>query len=169
MDVNAALNWLETTAIAEFIQTSDWAFPAAEVVHVMAIVLVYGVIAIVDLRLLGLAGRSRRYAELADDSLHWVWGAFAVAVISGVLMFMSQASEYAANFYFLTKMVFMVLAGVNMLIMEFYTSRNRHEWGTGAGGIPMAARVAGALSLTFWTVVVVCGRWIGFTMLALPF
>lgn len=169
MNLESLLTWLETTRIGEFMQTSDWAFPAVEVVHVIAIVLVYGVIAIVDLRLVGLAGRSRRYADLASDSLHLVWAAFAMAVVTGGLMFSAQASAYSANPYFLAKMVFIVLAGINMLIMEFAISKTRHEWGEGVQGMPIAARIAGAMSLTFWTLVVICGRWIGFTMFAAPF
>lgn len=168
MDITALLTWVENTDLALFIQTSSWAFPAIEVVHVIAVVLVYGVIGVIDLRLLGVAGTSRRYAALAQESLHWVWVAFAVAVASGGLMFISQATAYADNAPFLTKMVFIVLAGLNMLVMEFVISRERHQWGTGKGSIPIAARVAGLLSLSFWTVVVVCGRWIGFTMFSIP-
>jgi len=169
MNIYPLLDWLELTPLAEFIQTSAWAFPAIEVVHVLSIVIVYGVIAVVDLRLLGVAGAARRYGDLARDSLHWVWIAFVVAVISGGLMFMTQANAYFNNPWFLTKMVFILLAGVNMLIMEFVVSRDRENWDTTPGGIPLMARVAGLLSLTFWTVVVVCGRWIGFTMFSLPF
>ena len=168
MNLEAFAAWLEATSVAQFMQASDWAFPAVEIVHVMAIVLVYGVIAVVDLKLVGLAGKSRRYADLAADSLHWVWGAFVIAVLTGGLMFASQPNEYLANSYFLAKMVFIAFAGVNMLVMEFYTSRNRHEWGIEPKAIPVAARLAGTLSLTFWTVVVVCGRWIGFTMFTMP-
>lgn len=168
MNLEPLLTWLEETRIAEFVQTSEWAFPAIEVVHVIAIVLVYGVIAIVDLRLLGLAGRSRRYADLASDSLHLVWIAFALAVATGSMMFVAQANAYAANPFFVAKMVFIVLAGINMLIMEFAISRTRHEWGEGVRGMPVTARMAGAFSLTFWTAVLICGRWIGFTMFAIP-
>ena len=49
------LNWLEASRLAEFIRESEWAFPAAESVHVIALALVIGTISIVDLRLLGLA------------------------------------------------------------------------------------------------------------------
>lgn len=168
MDPKPIFDWFEATPVAVLMQTTAWAFPAVEVVHVMAIVLVYGIIAIVDLRLIGLAGHSRRYAELADEALHWVWLAFIVAVITGTLMFVSQANAYWDNWYFRTKLVFIVFAGINMLIMEFVFSRRRDEWGTGPGSVPFHARLAGTLSLTFWTVVLVCGRWIGFTMFAMP-
>lgn len=167
MDLSELLLWLELTPVGELMQTSDWAFPTAEVIHVIAIVTVYGFIAIVDLRLLGLAGKSRRYTQLARDMLHWVWAAFALAVITGLLMFMTQPSQYLANPWFVTKMIFIALAGVNMLVMEFVISRDARTWHE--TGVPLAARLAGGLSLSFWTVVVVCGRWIGFTMLGPDF
>jgi len=166
--VTSFLDWLVETPLAVFMQTFPLAFALVEVVHVIAVVLVFGMIAVVDLRLLGLAGRSRPYAALAKESLRWVWGAFVVAVASGLMMFISQAPVYMQNGHFLTKMVFIALAGINMLVMEFVTSKNSGEWPAAAGGIPGAARVAGALSLGFWTMVVVQGRWIGFTMFSMP-
>ena len=167
MDFSELLLWLELTPVGEFMQTSDWAFPTAEVIHVIAIVIVYGFIAIVDLRLLDLAGRSRRYAHLAQETLHWVWFAFALAVVTGFLMFLTQPSQYVGNAWFVAKMVFIMLAGVNMLVMEFLISRDADSWHE--TGIPAAARLAGGLSLAFWTTVVICGRWIGFTMLGPAF
>ena len=167
MDLIDILTWLELTPVGELMQTSDWAFPTAEVIHVIAVVIVFGFIAIVDLRLLGLAGRSRRYTQLATEVLHLVWMAFVIAVLTGFLMFLTQPSQYVANPWFVAKMIFILLAGINMVIMEFLISRGSKEWH--ASGIPVAARVAGGLSLGFWTVVVVCGRWIGFTMLGPAF
>ena len=167
MDLTDVLTWLELTPVGELMQTSDWAFPAAEVVHVLAVVIVYGFIAIVDLRLLGLAGTSRRYTRLALETLHFVWIAFVAAVVTGFLMFITQPTQYVANPWFVTKMVFIALAGVNMLIMELIVARQAHTWHE--KGFPFTARLAGGLSLGFWTVVVVCGRWIGFTMLGPAF
>ena len=167
MDLSELLLWLELTPVGELMQTSDWAFPAAEVIHVIAIVTVYGFIAIVDLRLLGLAGTSRRYTQLARDMLHWVWVAFVVAVATGLLMFITQPSQYLANPWFIAKMIFIAFAGLNMLVMEFVIARDAGNWHE--TGIPRAAQLAGGLSLTFWTVVVFCGRWIGFAMLGPDF
>jgi hypothetical protein len=167
VDLTEVLTWLELTPVGELMQTSDWAFPTAEVVHVVAIVIVYGFIAIVDLRLLGLAGASRRYTQLAAEALHLVWIAFVVAVTTGFLMFITQPTQYVANPWFVAKMIFILLAGVNMIIMEAVIARTSARWHE--QGIPLAAKLAGGLSLTFWTVVVVCGRWIGFTMLGPAF
>ncbi|MCB1331617.1 MAG: hypothetical protein KDK28_20105 [Maritimibacter sp.] len=164
------LDWIETTRVALFIQTSSWAFPAIEVIHVIAVVLVFGTIAVVDLRLLGLASTRRPYLGVAGDGLRVVWIAFAVAVVTGLLMFSTQAGSYFENTYFRIKMLALLAAGVNMMVMEVVTSRDVARWGaTTEVALPTAARAAGLLSLAFWTIVVVCGRWIGFTMFSMPF
>ena len=164
------LDWIETTRVALFIQTSSWAFPAIEVIHVIAVVLVFGTIAVVDLRLIGLASTRRPYLGVAGDGLRVVWIAFAVAVVTGLLMFSTQAGSYFENTYFRIKMLALLAAGVNMMVMEVVTSRDVARWGaTTEVALPTAARAAGLLSLAFWTIVVVCGRWIGFTMFSMPF
>src|SRR5262249_53558898 len=81
------VSWLENTALAQFITQSTIAFPAIEVVHVIAIALVFGTIAIVDLRLLGLGSNNRAVTELCRDVLPWTWGAYAIAAITGSLLF----------------------------------------------------------------------------------
>jgi hypothetical protein len=67
------LTWLDETPLALAVAQSEWLFPAIEVVHVFAISLVFGTIAIVDLRLLGLASTNRRYTEMARELLPLTW------------------------------------------------------------------------------------------------
>lgn len=111
--VTELLSWLEATRLAEFVRESEWAFPAVESVHVIALALVIGTISIVDLRLLGLASTNRVYSELARQVLPWTWGAFGLAAISGTLMFISQPWTYLDNAAFRIKFALIFLAGVN--------------------------------------------------------
>src|SRR5262245_2821735 len=131
MNVDGFLTSLESTEFAQFVQVSDWAFPAIESVHVVAIVLVVGMIAIVDLRLVGLASRQRPVSEVLRDSLTWVWIAFGVALASGALMFVSAARSYAHNGPFQAKMLIIVLAGLNMLVFELIVVRGIAAWDRG--------------------------------------
>jgi len=86
-----------------------------------------------------------------------------VAVITGVLMFASNAPSYAANLEFQLKLVTIVLAGVNMAIFHSTAHRRIADWDLDLPP-PAAARISGFLSLALWTVVIVLGRWIGFTL-----
>src|SRR5688572_18192901 len=89
--------WVYDTAFADAIRTSALAFPWLESVHVLAIALVFGSIAVMDLRLLGLASLKRPVTQLAHEILPLTWVAFAVALITGVAMFTSNATEYVHN------------------------------------------------------------------------
>jgi len=157
------ISWLGQSAIAQAIQVSGWMFPTIESVHVLAISLVVGVIAIMDLRLLGLASGTRAVTAVSRDTLPWVWAAFAIAVISGLLMFVSNAETYYGNRAFLIKMVLIVLAGINMLVFELITFRSVAQWDRNVS-LPITAKVAAALSLSLWIGVIVFGRLIGFTL-----
>lgn len=75
------LTWLEQTQFAQFLRESERAFPTVETLHVLALTTVFGTIAIIDLRLCGVASTNRRFTEMANELLPWTWGAFALAVV----------------------------------------------------------------------------------------
>ena len=136
------MEWLQASSLAVFIHKTAWAFTTIELVHVFAISLVIGTIAIVDLRLLGLASTKRPFTELARGLLPWTWAAFVLAMMAGSLLFISQATEYFVNTTFWIKMSVMVLAGINMLIFEFITVRGVQKWDLKPTP-PLPARLAG--------------------------
>jgi len=159
----ALLEWLQSLPLAVLIHKSAPAFTTVEVIHVVAVALVIGTIAIVDLRLLGLASTKRPFRELARSVLPWTWVAFVIAAGAGFLLFMSQATEYVTNAVFWTKMGIMLLAGINMVVFEFITARGVEAWNLDPAP-PFPARLAGGISLTCWVLIVMLGRGIGFTL-----
>ncbi len=163
MTIDNLCKWLYDTALAVTIRENDSLFPWIESAHVIAITLVLGSIAIVDLRLLGWASIERPVRRIAEQTLPLTWIMFMLAAVSGVILFISNALAYANNFYFQGKLLLLVLAGLNMLIFQYGIYRSVNQWDQ-AVRPPTAARVAGALSLTFWLSVVIFGRWIGFTL-----
>jgi hypothetical protein len=162
MDINATLEAIRSSGLASAIRDSVVLFPAIESIHVIALTLVFGTIMIVDLRLLGFAWRQRSFQRLSSELLRWTWIAFAVALVTGTLMFISEAEVYFQNLAFRVKMLLLLLAGVNMAAFHLLVQRTAHEWDT-APSTPKAAKVAGALSLALWIGVIVAGRIIGFT------
>ena len=161
--ITAFLEWLQASSLAVFIHKTTWAFTTVEVVHVFAISMVIGTIAIVDLRLLGFASTKRPVAELSKQVLPFTWAAFVLAVLAGVLLFISRATDYFVNPVFWIKMSLIVLAGINMMIFEFITVRGVQQWNLDPTP-PSPARLAGGVSITCWVLVLLCGRLIAFTL-----
>ena len=153
----------ENSRAADSIRENDNLFPLIESVHVLAISLVVGSILAVDLRLLGLAWTTRPVSRVTRGILPLTWCAFVIAVISGALLLISNATKYLANDYFVAKMILIAIAGLNMLAFHFIGARDQPHWDNEVRP-PLAARFAGWLSILLWIAVVTCGRWIGFTM-----
>lgn len=129
----------------------------------LALTLVIGSISIVDLRLLGLRYRDRSVLETTSEALPITWSAFALAVLTGGLMFSSNAIAYAHNSFFQAKIALIAFAGLNMLGYHLVVGRGAASWHT-AALTPLRARLAGGVSLALWIAVAACGRWIGFTI-----
>jgi uncharacterized membrane protein len=155
--------FFEQNALADAIREDDLLFPLIESVHVLAICLVVGSIAVVDLRLLGFASTRRPVGRLMQAILPVTWGAFALAVVAGGLLFTSHATQYLANGFFLAKLALIALAGLNMALFHFITAKDLSRWENDTLP-PLLARFSGGASLLLWISVVACGRWIGFTM-----
>jgi len=158
--------WLDAISggpFAQYIRESTWAFATLESIHVVAIVLVVGSITIVDLRLIGIASNNCSVTEICEDTLKWTWGAFIIAALSGVLMVMAKIGEYVVVPSFWLKFFFMFAAAVNMLIFQKLAFRRVADWDIDCA-VPPAAKLAGALSIVFWVLVVIFGRWIGYTV-----
>jgi hypothetical protein len=75
VSILSVAQWIQVTPLAQAIGRSAWMFPAVETIHVIAIALAVGSIAIVDLRLLGLAWRHRAVTDVTREILPWTWGA----------------------------------------------------------------------------------------------
>jgi uncharacterized membrane protein len=157
------ISYFENSGLADNIRENDVLFPLVESVHVVAICLVVGSILAVDLRLLGLASINRSVSRVADGILPLTWAAFAVALASGGLLFISNATKYLENGYFVAKICLIGAAGLNMAIFHFVSAKDLPRWENQAR-LPLQARLAGGLSILLWISVVACGRWIGFTM-----
>jgi hypothetical protein len=161
MTVLDLMHALEHQPFSVAIAESTWLFPFFETLHVLALTLVVGSVAMMDMRLLGIGSKDRTITELTRSVLPWTWTAFVFAASFGALLFSSKAATYYVNIPFRIKMVCLAFAAVNMLVFHFVTERDVAAWDSGRP--PLRARMAGAISLALWVVIVATGRWIGFT------
>lgn len=150
--IEQALAALERSAPAEALRSSTWAYPAVEVAHLLGVALLFGAIVAIDLRMLG-RGTALPLAPLTAYLLPIAWAGFAAATVTGVALFATGATAYAANGLFQAKLAVLAAAGVNALVL--------HR----AGGVRASAgpaRVAAVASIVLWTAAVGLGRWVAY-------
>jgi hypothetical protein len=162
--ITAFLKWLETTPLAGFVSQSPFGFPAMMTLHLVSVAIVVGMITVVDLRLLGLASMKCAVSDVCREALPWTWSAFIVSALSGAVLFMAQPVRYFDNYAFRVKFLLMALAGINMLVFELVIYRGVAAWDRDAR-VPLAAKLAGAISLLAWIAIVAYGRWTAYYML----
>jgi hypothetical protein len=145
--------WLQHTPLATTINESVWLFPLIEGSHILALPISVGMIVLFDLRLLGLAKGSRG----TNEFLRWSRFGFAVMLITGLFLFMTQAEKAYGNPFFRTKLLFLLLLGINAAVYQLIFYPKMPQWDL-TGRTPAGARFCAGLSLIVWLGVIVCGR-----------
>lgn len=161
MSLLAFCQWLANTPWSIALHESIWAYPIVESVHVLTLCLFLGLTVMLDLRLLGVTLTATPAADVAARLLPWTIAGFAVMLASGALLFYAIPVKTYLNIFFRLKVVFLILAGVNVAVFQRTIARTMHAWGTDAVP-PFRARLAGGVSLLLWGAIVVAGRMIAY-------
>jgi hypothetical protein len=159
----AFCKWLEHTAMGKDIRDSLWLFPVIETLHIFGIVALVGSTSILDLRLMGLTFRDEAVTKLAERFLPWTWFGFAVQLITGLLLFASEASKMYVNWAFRLKMALIFAAGINAVVFHLLAYKSAGKWENDPVA-PISARIAGAISILLWFGIVAAGRWIAYVV-----
>jgi uncharacterized membrane protein len=153
----AASGFLPAQAVADFVTTNPWVWPAAEALHFLGLSLLFGVLFTVNLRLMG-GVRSVPYAAL-HKLLPWAMLGFAVNLVTGMLFTIAAADQYTSNPSFMWKIAFMMVAGANLLYLTVYD----RLWELKAGQYPVFIDRAVAMSaVAVWIAVIYAGRMLPF-------
>ena len=151
--------WLADTWLNAFANGMPWVWPAMETLHFLGLGLLVGTIGVLDLRLLGLA-RRLPMAPL-QRLVPWGVAGFILNVITGLVFFAGAPYQYIYNLAFQWKVLFMLAAGLNILV--FYTRLAERTWSVPGGQhAPISARIVGGVSLFLWVGVMYWGRMITF-------
>jgi hypothetical protein len=154
------LDWWGTTPIAHAMNSSEAAFPAVEIVHMIGIVLLVGTAALVDFRLLGWRLAQTPVWEIASDLAPWTTTGLVLVLITGPLLLATDPDRYYLATQFRFKMASLLLA----LVFDFAVGRRVRTEKTIATA-PLR-RFTGLVSLVLWSCVVLGGRAIGVLFIA---
>ncbi|HVB87095.1 MAG TPA: DUF6644 family protein [Candidatus Dormibacteraeota bacterium] len=154
--------WLGNTLLGKSIHDSTWMFPVIETVHLFGVVILVGFASVLDLRLMGMAFKDFTVSMLAKRFLPWIWAGFVIQLVTGFLLFASEAAKMYGNDVFRAKMLMIVAAGINALVFHLIAYRSVGRWERDPVA-PWSARFAGAFSILLWFGIVGAGRWIAYS------
>jgi hypothetical protein len=145
-------DWLQHNSLIIALNSSAWTAAPLEVLHYFSMFILVGSIAVVDLRVLGLAGRGQSVTSLAERLFPWMWLGLALNFLTGFLMFGVNATAYVTDPIFHAKMTVTLAAVVFGLIVQWNVPR----WDKTVH-IPLLAKVVAVVSLLLWVGAILAG------------
>ena len=152
------VDWVRLTSLSLWFQQEvAWLWPLCESLHFLGLCVLIGAAGFFDLRLLGLM----RDVPLrtAWTLVPWAKAALLVNLLTGLVFLISQPEQYARNVSMWFKILFLLVAGINALVFEWFYSRKLRNLDPHAD-TPVAAKLIGGVSLVSWLAVLYFGRMI---------
>ena len=150
--VAQAVEALQNSWLIVTLNGTDWTAAALEIVHYFSMFVLVGSVAIVDLRIMGLAGQEQSASKLARRLFPWMWAALAFNFLSGFLMFAGLATSYIPDPTFHHKMEVTFAAVIFGIIVQWKVA----AWDK-SPSMPLAAKVVAAISLLLWIGAILAG------------
>lgn len=151
-----AAAWLQDSAVAQALRAGAYAYPLVNLAHVLGIALLFGAVAVLDLRLMGL-WRGLPVAAFARPLVSVAAFGLALAVATGLLLVTVRATEYVRNPFLYLKFAAIAVGAINVAL-----THRLADWGAAPDEPTPRLRLAGAVSLVSWLIAVAAGRFIAY-------
>lgn len=156
--IRAFCDWLSNTPVSLKIQTVLWIIPAVQTVHILSVSLVMASMAMLDLRLMGLAGRRQPISRMVDRFVPWMWRVLVILATTGVILIIGEPERELLNPVFRAKMAMLATVILITLLVQSRNKRDATFWESRR----IAASATGLVSLLLWIGIVSAGRWIAY-------
>ena len=153
--------WLQKTPPSMFADGHVWFVPCFQIVHILAISMLFGSAVMINMRIFMMAGRGRSMTQTVGRYLPWIWWALLVLLVTGVGLTFSDPIRELTNPYFWTKMILVIVAVLVNLSFQTSVSRNPTLWET-TQTQRVTVRVAAVGGLVLWCAIMALGRWIAY-------
>jgi uncharacterized membrane protein SirB2 len=153
--------WVQKTPPSMFADKHFWVVPSLQVVHILAIAMLFASAVMINMRIVMLAGRSRTMAQTVQRYLPWIWWGLLVLLITGVGLTFSDPIRELTNPFFWSKMILVVVAVLVNLGFQTSVSRHPAQWES-THGQRIAVRIGAAGGIVLWCAIMALGRWIAY-------
>ena len=137
------MGWVKTFG------STGWMYASVSVAHYLTMFWFIGSMAVVDLRVMGVAARKRNLSELADQVYPWAWTGLVLAIISGFFMFATDAGDWAPDRVFHWKLAMIVIS----IVFAILVRRGAPKWAA-LPQIPNSAKVIAGIALLLWVLTI---------------
>ncbi len=156
MSIPELFKAIQTSDLSRFIGSQNHLFCAtAQLFHIAGLILLLASIVLVSLRLLGIGLPNLSLIQLSKATKWLVWTGLGLLTVSGIVIFIPAATNYAPNTFFWSKFILLALA--LLLHVTLYRKVTASE-----NPNPLIAKATAVMSLTLWFSVAFAGRFIGF-------
>jgi hypothetical protein len=148
-------HWLESTALSQVIQTTSWAIPGIQVMHILCLATLFALALNLSLRVAGRGLTAEPLRSLAGRFVPAIWICLCLLLVSGSLLILAEPSRTITNRVFYIKMSLLVVAIALTLWLAAVARREPER--------PTRLRVTvAALCMLVWTGIIVAGRYIAY-------
>lgn len=150
---------LEASGLGLFMRQSAWAYPAANLVHLLGLVLLVGPILLFDLRALGFGSAQVSAATASRLLTPFAFIGAVLAILTGPLLFLADARALATNTLLIVKLALVAAALVNAALFRVLWSPRLGDWDAVP---PVAGRLQALVSIALWLTAASLGRMIAY-------
>ena len=154
-------DWLSQTSFSLAVQTHEWIIPTVQSVHIAAIGMVVASVFMIDLRVLGWAGRDQSLLETVDRFWPWLSGALCVLLITGALMVVGEPARELLSFSFWFKMCLVAVGTLIASAFQIAVRRNGNHWEESIIKRRTIKSLA-IFTLFIWVAIIILGRLIAY-------
>jgi hypothetical protein len=149
------IDWLTATALSQIIQSTSWAIPGIQVVHIVCLATLFALALNLSLRIAGRGLAIESLPSLAGRFVPAIWICLLVLLVSGTLLIIAEPFRTVTNSVFYLKMGLLAVAIVLTLWLASVARRQ--------SGKPTIVHIAAAaLSMLVWACIIVAGRYIAY-------
>lgn len=150
---------LEYSALGNWVATSPWGYPALLTAHSVGLAIVVGVLFALNMRILGA------FSSISLDAmrgmLRLAWSGFILNLVSGVALFVAQASFFITHIAFQIKIAAILLAIIDAALVQNLLKYHAMQWDSGEI-VSGKTRLLAAVSLLLWVTAIIAGRLIAY-------
>ncbi len=155
MSMIAVIDWLTATPLSQAIQTTSWAIPGIQVVHILCLATLFALALNLSLRIAGRGLAAESLASLAGRFVPAIWVCLGLLLLSGALLILAEPFRTITNPVFYLKMSLLIVAVALTLWLASVARRQAAK--------PTTVHVAAAaLSMLVWAGIIVAGRYIAY-------